>query len=103
MEPTNTKPESEAMRRAIKEAGGLKALADALGEQPNTVSNWINRGAPIDKCPSIEHITGVLCEELRPEYDWAMFRKVLCAKGRGKAGGGSGGKSKEAKARGQAI
>jgi DNA-binding transcriptional regulator YdaS (Cro superfamily) len=102
MEPKNTKPESEAMRRAIQKAGGLKALADALGEQPNTVSNWINRGAPIDKCPSIEHITGVMCEELRPQVDWATFRKVLCAKGRGKApnsGGGGSGKTKEARMR----
>lgn len=101
MEPKNTKPESEAMRRAIKEAGGLKTLADALGEQTNTVSNWITRGAPIDKCPAIENITGVLCEELSPKTDWATFRKVLCAKGRGKTKppvGGTNGSAKEARA-----
>ncbi|WP_354686659.1 YdaS family helix-turn-helix protein [Cupriavidus necator] len=76
--------ENEPMRRAINAAGGLKALADSLGEKQNTVSNWLQRGAPVAKCPAIEAITGVRCEELRPEVDWATFRKVLCKPGRNK-------------------
>jgi DNA-binding transcriptional regulator YdaS (Cro superfamily) len=67
------------MRAAIRAAGGLKALADGLGKRANTVSNWINRGAPTEECPAIQELTGVRCEVLRPSVDWEQFRRVLCA------------------------
>ncbi|EIF32544.1 hypothetical protein BCh11DRAFT_00272 [Burkholderia sp. Ch1-1] len=79
MSTSKPSQESEAMRKAIRAAGGLKALADRLGKRPNTVSNWINRGAPTEECPAIQELTGVRCEVLRPNVDWEQFRRVLCA------------------------
>ncbi|MBK3833610.1 YdaS family helix-turn-helix protein [Paraburkholderia aspalathi] len=79
MSTQHSSQESEAMRAAIRAAGGLKALADRLGKKPNTVSNWINRGVPTEECPAIQELTGVRCEVLRPSIDWEQFRRVLCA------------------------
>ena len=40
------------------------------------VWSWINRDkrAPSEICPDIEAITGVKCEELRPDVNWAVLR-----------------------------
>lgn len=78
-----TKHENAAMRLAVDRAGGLSKLANSLGKPQNVVSNWLTRGAPIEACPDIEAITGVPCEELRPQTDWKKFRDVLCRRGRG--------------------
>lgn len=57
---------------AVKEAGSLTKLADALGLSVQVVSNWKSRGVvPIDRCVAIERATGgvVTRRELRPD-DW---------------------------------
>lgn len=72
----------DALIEAVKVAGGQSALAEKLsGLAPNPVSqarvwNWVNRdhGAPAEMCPFIERLTGVQCERLHPEVDWAYLR-----------------------------
>lgn len=62
---------------AIEIVGGrVSDLAKAIGEKnPETVNNWRTRGVPVEKCIDIEKATGVLCESLRPDIDWAYLRK----------------------------
>ncbi|WP_434033567.1 YdaS family helix-turn-helix protein [Cupriavidus sp. a3] len=82
----NSTQENAAMRLAIDKAGGLKKLADALGEKrTQTVANWLKRGAPMERCPAIESITGVPCEQLRPDVNWHEFQRVLCDPNRQRA------------------
>jgi DNA-binding transcriptional regulator YdaS (Cro superfamily) len=87
-----------ALRRAIKAAGGAQKLADLLGEgtKPQTIANWMTRGAPLERCVLIEKLTGVRCEELNPDIDWKTMREVLCSPGR--ITGGNTKKIKEARA-----
>jgi DNA-binding transcriptional regulator YdaS (Cro superfamily) len=57
------------IERAIREAGGAAALARALDESVQTVSNWRARGEPpASKCSAIERITGVSRKELRTDW-----------------------------------
>lgn len=73
----------DALKRAVELAGGQSALAGKLphfdGEPitPARVWNWVNRDlkSPAEFCPDIEEITGVRCEELRPDVNWAVLRK----------------------------
>lgn len=72
----------DALIEAVKVATGQSALADklsALAASPISqarVWNWVNRDqrAPAEMCPFIERITGVVCERLRPDVDWAFLR-----------------------------
>lgn len=70
--------------RAVKIAGGQSALAGKLpcsneGKPVSQarVSSWIRRDkkAPSEVCPDIEALTGIKCEELRPDVNWAVLRK----------------------------
>lgn len=74
----------DALKRAVDLAGGQSSLASKLptNSDGNPVSqarvwSWINRDkkAPSELCPDIEAITGVRCEELRPDVNWAVLRK----------------------------
>ena len=69
---------ARALQRAIKKAGGVKALADLIGE-PNrqTIINWRTRGVPANKCVAIETCTGVSRRELRA--DWPDYWPELIA------------------------
>lgn len=64
--------------------GGQKKLADFLGVKPPTVNQWVNgvRRVPAERCPDIEAATGVRCEELRPDVNWAVLRGTAPAKER---------------------
>lgn len=47
------------------------------------VWSWLNstnpdRMPPSDFCPGIEKITGVKCEQLRPDIDWSVLRGIPC-------------------------
>lgn len=64
-----------ALETAIQKAGGLTKLSNAINTRPNVVNNWRSRGVPADSCPDIEAATGVRCEELRPDVNWAVLRK----------------------------
>jgi DNA-binding transcriptional regulator YdaS (Cro superfamily) len=43
----------------------------------SAVSQWFSKenGVPAERCPEIEAITGVKCEELRPDIKWDVLRK----------------------------
>lgn len=58
---------------AVSIAGGVNALALAVGVSPSLPSMWRARGTvPADNCPAIERATSgrVSCEELRPDVRW---------------------------------
>lgn len=65
-----------AIQTASKLAGGCNKLAASLNISPPTVSQWINgvRQVPAARCPDIERLTGVRCEELRPDVAWEVLR-----------------------------
>lgn len=51
------------------------AIVTKLGVTQQALTNWKKRGIPADKCPDIEALTGIKCEELRPDVNWAVLRK----------------------------
>lgn len=61
---------------AIKQAGSVASLARGLQVTSQAVCFWRDekRKIPADKCPEIEKLTGVRCEALRPDVDWAYLR-----------------------------
>jgi DNA-binding transcriptional regulator YdaS (Cro superfamily) len=57
-----------ALEEAIRRAGGVSALARALGITQPSVSEWRARGmAPITRCPQIADLTEVPLHKLRPD------------------------------------
>lgn len=65
-------PNESAIALAVRKAGGPAALAKALSESVQTVSNWVARGQPpANKCVAIELVSGVPRESLRE--DWADY------------------------------
>lgn len=70
----NTKVETP-LDRAIKIIGGTTKLAKELNLSGHAVVyQWGKTRVPAEKCPDIEAITGVKCEELRPDVNWAVLR-----------------------------
>lgn len=66
-----------ALRQAIKLAGGQIALARSMGYAPQAINNWLARGnVPAEHCPAIEAATLglVRCEDLRPDVAWSVLR-----------------------------
>lgn len=63
-----------ALRVAYAKVGGPSALARLLGVSPQTVTNWMARRVPTEMCPRIERLTGVRCEDLRPDVEWGVLR-----------------------------
>jgi DNA-binding transcriptional regulator YdaS (Cro superfamily) len=39
-----------------------------------SISRWKKERVPAEACPDIEAITGVKCEELRPDISWEVLR-----------------------------
>lgn len=67
------------LERAIAAAGGITALARALGLTSHAVvHSWRLNRVPADHCPAIEASTGVRCEELRPDVRWDVLRASAC-------------------------
>lgn len=63
------------LERAIAAAGGISALAKSLGLKSHSVVNqWRSKRVPSDYCPDIERLTGVPCEDLRPDVRWDVLR-----------------------------
>lgn len=63
------------INRAIDKVGGIVALAKALKVSSHSVINqWRLNRVPAEYCPEIEALTGVRCEELRPDVRWAVLR-----------------------------
>lgn len=78
----------DALIRAIVLAGGQTALARELSTPGHPmiqahVQSWLksmfqHNMPPAQYCVAIEKITGVRCEELRPDIDWTYLRKSGC-------------------------
>lgn len=77
----NKETAKTALREAINLLGGTTALARQLGfTRPNPVSNWFERGVPLDQCVKLEKITDqagrrIPCERFRP--DMAEYFRYL--------------------------
>lgn len=69
------------IERAIEFAGTQSKLAEMIGATQQMVSYWKRKGIVTDSamCAVIEHKTGVRCEDLNPNENWAVLRDVLCA------------------------
>jgi DNA-binding transcriptional regulator YdaS (Cro superfamily) len=75
-------PEETAIKRAVRIAGGASNLARMMtiygpeGLSRMTVCLWSKPGrrVPAEYCPDIERLTGVPCEELRPDVNWGYLR-----------------------------
>ena len=62
---------------AIERLGGLTQAGQSLGVSKGVVFQWRLRGqVPAEYCPSIEKLTGVLCEELNSKVDWKYLRSA---------------------------
>ena len=69
---------AQGLQKAINAAGGLTKLASAIGCTKQTVWMWANRRrVPVKHCPKIEAVTGVQCEELRPDVHWPYVRQNM--------------------------
>ena len=72
----------DPLSRAIKAAGSVEKLAKMMtlhgpgGLSRMTVYLWARPGkrVPAEYCPDIERLTGVTCEELRPDVNWGYLR-----------------------------
>ena len=56
------------LKQAV-EVKGLKVSADLLAVTPQRLSNWMERGVPVERCASVEAELGVSRKTLRPD-DW---------------------------------
>ena len=56
---------SRALKRAIKAAGGVSALARELGITPQSLSEWPE--PPLEHVVQIEQLSGVSRFDLRPD------------------------------------
>ena len=63
------------LERAIRTYGGITKLARDLGVNGHSVVyQWAKTRVPAEWCPEVESLTGVRCEELRPDVNWAVLR-----------------------------
>jgi DNA-binding transcriptional regulator YdaS (Cro superfamily) len=58
---------SDAVVRAIHGAGGLGALAKALGISYQAVQKWRRSGIPAERVLVVEKLSGISRSELRPD------------------------------------
>jgi DNA-binding transcriptional regulator YdaS (Cro superfamily) len=67
----------QSLNEAIALAGGLNAFTEAVAA-PSTsaVKAWRLTQVPEKYCPTIERITGVRCERLRPDVEWGVLRQT---------------------------
>lgn len=58
------------------ERGRYVALAGKLGLTAPVVSDWVSgkKRIPAEQCPRIEELTGIKCEDLRPDVRWDVLR-----------------------------
>jgi DNA-binding transcriptional regulator YdaS (Cro superfamily) len=63
---------------AAKGSSRLAQLLTARGRKVSkaSISRWKKERVPAEYCPDIEALTGVKCEELRPDVNWAVLRQV---------------------------
>jgi DNA-binding transcriptional regulator YdaS (Cro superfamily) len=66
---------ADALREACRRVGNQAALATALGRTRAAISRWLAQQVPAEVCPDIERLTGVRCEDLRPDVSWGVLRE----------------------------
>jgi DNA-binding transcriptional regulator YdaS (Cro superfamily) len=71
--------QNSALERACQSVHGSTRLAQLLTERGRkvskaSVSRWKRERVPAEFCPDIEAVSGVLCEELRPDVRWDVLR-----------------------------
>jgi DNA-binding transcriptional regulator YdaS (Cro superfamily) len=59
------KAAENALKRAIKQAGGVVALANTLGIRSQAISQW--NVCPVHRAIGVEQASGVPKEDLRPD------------------------------------
>ncbi|OGB26209.1 MAG: hypothetical protein A3I66_00725 [Burkholderiales bacterium RIFCSPLOWO2_02_FULL_57_36] len=63
------------LERAIDISGGMTKLARSLELTGHaTIYQWKKKQVPAEYCPDIERLTGIQCEDLRPDVNWAVLR-----------------------------
>lgn len=63
------------IEKAIKAMGGVAETVRKLNLNGHaTVYQWTKTRVPAERCPAIEELTGVRCEELRPDVKWSVLR-----------------------------
>ena len=65
---------NENAKAALDDPAIRAQLAKLFGVSTNVINHWRRRGIPADKCPDIEQATGIKCEVLRPDVNWAILR-----------------------------
>lgn len=73
--PANSYPnwmQDDALRRAVKAAGGPTKFAAALGINRQAIWQW--KKCPINRIVEVEKISGIPREELRPDLYRLMHR-----------------------------
>jgi DNA-binding transcriptional regulator YdaS (Cro superfamily) len=59
---------TNGLKIAMRQAGGLRALARKIGIAPQSISQWLEKGQVPDRwLVAIEKATGVPREKLRPD------------------------------------
>lgn len=74
--------EETPVKRAVRLAGGAAQLGRMMtihgpeGLTRMTIYLWMKPGRkiPAEYCPDIERLTGVTCEDLRPDVNWGYLR-----------------------------
>jgi DNA-binding transcriptional regulator YdaS (Cro superfamily) len=71
----------QALDKVVSKMGSMQVLADHLGVTKGAVGQWKldGRKIPAEHCPVIERLVNreVVCEELRPDVDWAYLREAV--------------------------
>lgn len=72
---------TSAIEQAVMKCGGTTKLAQGLGLPMANVWQWKTgrRRVPAEWCPDIERLTGVRCEDLRPDINWGVLRTAAQA------------------------
>ena len=69
----------QTLKQAV-EAKGLKVSADLLAVTSQRLSNWMERGVPVERCALVEAELGVSRKTLRPD-DWHLIWPELIGEG----------------------
>jgi DNA-binding transcriptional regulator YdaS (Cro superfamily) len=74
---SNTNTPLELACAAVHGSSRLAELLSARIGRPvakSSISQWKKARVPAELCPDIEAITGIRCEELRPDVSWGVLR-----------------------------
>lgn len=61
------------LETAIKAAGGVSVIAGKLNISPQRLTNWIERGVPVEQCAALEIALDGLVTRQQMNPDWARI------------------------------